>query len=164
MKKGQTLIEVLVALATSVVIASAIITLAIYSLNNTQFSKAQSLATQYAQEGMEIVRSIRDDDYTTYQNLFLASPVTKTIYCLPVGNTNLVPPGGTTSCDSTSAVNGFIREIDLTIGTPLTGCSNSVDEVETTVKWTDGKCSANNYCHKVDLISCLGKPYVAPTP
>ncbi len=162
MNKGQTLIEVLVALATSVVIASAIITLAVYSLNNTQFSKSQSLATQYAQEGMEIVRSIRDNNYTIYTGLFPQATVNP--YCLPVGNTNLlsITPG---ACTNTSVVSGFIREIDLTPGTaPVGACSNSMDKIETTVKWTDGKCDIDVYCHQVDLVSCLDKPYVAPTP
>ncbi|MBI3069818.1 MAG: hypothetical protein HYY87_00750, partial [Candidatus Levybacteria bacterium] len=55
-QKGQTLIEVLLALGTAVVVLSATVVAVLSALNNAQFSKNQSLATQYAQEGMEVMR------------------------------------------------------------------------------------------------------------
>lgn len=59
-QRGQTLLETLLALGVCVIILSAITVIVISSLNSTQFTKRQNLASQYAQEGMEVVRKIRD--------------------------------------------------------------------------------------------------------
>lgn len=58
--KGQTLIELIIVVAVSVIIIGALVFAIIASLRNAQFSKNQSLATKLAQEGIERVRSGRD--------------------------------------------------------------------------------------------------------
>lgn len=88
--KGQTLLEILVALGTGVVVLLALSTVVLSSLSAAQFSKNQNLATLYAQQGMEIVRSIKqtnwDSFYTNYTaaggNVGVASS-----FCLPKDDT-----------------------------------------------------------------------------
>lgn len=60
--KGQTLIEVVIVIAVMVIVVSALTFATIASLRNAQFAKNQSLATKWAQDGIEKVRSIRDRD------------------------------------------------------------------------------------------------------
>ena len=60
--RGQALIEILVALAIVVIVATAFVTLAVSSLRNSAFSKNQAIATQLATEGIEAVITIRDQN------------------------------------------------------------------------------------------------------
>lgn len=57
---GQTLIELLMALGAGVLIVLAIVGGLIMAGKNSQFAKNQNLATRYAQEGVEFIRSQRD--------------------------------------------------------------------------------------------------------
>lgn len=59
-EKGQTLLELVVVVAVSVIIVGALVFATIASLRNAQFSKNQALATKLAQEGIERVRIGRD--------------------------------------------------------------------------------------------------------
>lgn len=88
-ENGQGLIEVLVALGIAVIIIVAISRLTIGSLNNAQFGKDQSAANNYAQEGMDFLRKIRNSDWTTFSSL-------NGVYCLAEDSSALQPepPGG----------------------------------------------------------------------
>ena len=57
---GQTLLELIIVMAISVIIIGALVFATVSSLRNAQFSKNQAQATKLAQEGIEIVRSGRD--------------------------------------------------------------------------------------------------------
>lgn len=141
--KGQTLIEVLVALSAVVMIVSAIAVVIIASLNNAQFSRDQDLATKYAQEGMEILRKVRNSDYTTFKSY-------GGTYCLAKGQASL--PSSTTSCTATN-VDNFVRMIQIE-QTP--GCNPNSAKATVTVAWTDGKCQSSSvFCHKTELVSCF---------
>lgn len=59
-EKGQTLIELIVVVAVSVIVIGALVFAIIASLRNASFSKNQAQATKYAQEGIERVRVGRD--------------------------------------------------------------------------------------------------------
>lgn len=73
---GQTLLEVVIALATAIVVISAMAVIVVSSLNNAQFSKNQNQATQYAQQGIEFLKNLSDTDWAS----FAASPTGN--YCL----------------------------------------------------------------------------------
>src|SRR5689334_17998405 len=59
-QKGQTLLELIVVMAVSVIITGALVFAIISSLRNAQFAKNQAQATKLAQEEIEKVRSLRD--------------------------------------------------------------------------------------------------------
>lgn len=59
-EKGQSLIEVLVAVTVGVLVVTALTFATIFSLRNAQFAKNSAQATKLAQEGIERVRIGRD--------------------------------------------------------------------------------------------------------
>lgn len=139
-EKGQTLIEILVAMSAAIVILTAISVTISSSLNNANYSKNQTLATKYAQEGMEIVRQIRDSNYVVFANY-------NGTYCLAKGQYAF---GG--SCSSPN-VDNFIRIVQ--IQPAVVPCGANTALVSVVVSWTDGKCRRGVYCNKVQQDSCL---------
>lgn len=154
---GQSLVEVLIALAASVAVITAIAVTVITSLNNADFTKNQNLATEYARQGLEIVRQLAKNnwnDFLTYTSVNYCLPQDYTAPC-PRGSTNCGTP---TTCGlNINDPNGnkiFGREIKI-IQTNPSYCTQSI-EVLVSVSWTDSKCQSGDIlCHKVDLISCL---------
>lgn len=164
---GQMLIEVLVALGTAVVVLSATMVAVLSALNNAQFSKNQNIATQYAQEGMEIMRKMRNSNWSAFNALSTLA------YCLDKGDTllnlddarddNNTPQG----CSSDSHVfsplpknidDFFARRVDIEEDSALCGGSNQT-KVTVSVSWSSNKCTRENlYCHNVKLVSCLRSP------
>lgn len=59
---GQALIEVTVASGLALIVISAIAITTIIGLRNSQFAQNQIVATKYAQEGLEQIRSIQSRD------------------------------------------------------------------------------------------------------
>lgn len=60
---GQSLLELVVGVSMIAAVITALAITTTYSLRNTQFSKNQSLATKFAQENMEKVRTIKSANY-----------------------------------------------------------------------------------------------------
>lgn len=67
-EKGQSLFEVVVALAVITLIIVAIVSLASNSIRNSDFSRDKTLATRYSQEASEWLRGQRDTNFTTFAN------------------------------------------------------------------------------------------------
>lgn len=153
--RGQTLLETLLALSASVLILSAVIVVVVSSLNGTQFTKNKNLANQYAREGIEIVRKIRDSGGWTGFSAINGR------YCLSGGSASL--PSSSPSCTTPNIGGIFVREIN--VYNPLSpeaildclsgGPGSNGSKVTSIVSWSSGKCPAGNYCHKVQLISCF---------
>ena len=150
-QRGQTLIEAVGALAVISLVISAIAIAVTTSLNNAQFNKNQSLATKYAQQGIEIVRQIRNSNYISFAS-------TNGTYCLGKGQTSL---GTSQSNCNIANVDTFIRSVQIEQNP---GCGANVARVTVTVSFIDGKCQSNTYCHKQTEITCLStvNPVQAP--
>lgn len=151
--KGQSLIEILLSLATIVVIITAITYAVISSLKNTEFGKDQNLSTSYAQQGLELVRNMRNNDYATFQSL-------SGLYCLAKKCTTLsANPGdpcgiaGSLGCGQN--VDTYVRQI--TVEQNSGTCNSAGAKVLVTVSWTDTECNKapSVFCHNVSLLSCL---------
>lgn len=165
-QKGQSLIEVLVGLATAVLIVGAITIATISALNNAVYSKNQNLATNYAQQGMEIVRNLRDRNYTLFTQL-------TGDYCLAKSCNQIDPTGGANDpCGKQSVICAqnvggenadiFVRTVSVTQDslfcmdgiTPTPGVQGAL--VDVNVSWYDSKCGSSNiFCHNVNLSTCL---------
>lgn len=147
MKKGQSLIEALVALGAAVVVVSAITITVMSSLNNVEFSRDQNLATQYAQQGIEFMRQVSQSNWTLFSS-YAASR-----YCLAQNASAITPINPATNTCGQNYGN-FIREIDIEQNS--NSCSGNV-KVTVNVSWSDGKCTDvnNKFCHNVILHSCL---------
>lgn len=143
-EKGQTLIEVLVALATGVAVISAMAVTVITSLNNVEFTKNQNLATQYSREGIEIIRRLARSNWATFANY------KSTFYCLAQGSKTLTTITGN-NCGQNVGI--FIRQINIEQNSP--GCQSNA-KISSIVSWSDSKCEPNSpFCHQVRLDSCI---------
>lgn len=149
--KGQTLLEGVLALGVIAFVLSGIAVTVAFSLNNANFGKNQSLATQHAQEGIEILRKIRNKDYFGFKSY-------SGNYCLEKGASSLPPATGGCTVPN---IDAFIRSV-LIEQTP--GCAANVAKATVKVSWIDGKCQSGIYCHESKLISCLStiNPIQAP--
>lgn len=170
MEKGQSLIEVLVGLATASIIVGAITVATLSSLNNAVFSKNQNLATQYAQQGVEIVRSVRDRNYSQFEQLVGTSSATT--YCLAKSCTTINPPSASQSdpcgpmylqCQQNVGgenADTFVRQVRIDPNS--TDCADGAQQqtqatgVTVNVSWYDAKCPTTNlFCHTASLSTCL---------
>src|SRR3989344_1377006 len=116
-ESGQALLEVLIALTTAVIIISAMTVIVITSLNNAQFSKHQNEATQYAQQGIEILKNQSQSDWSTF------SSKNDINYCLSQSNDLTTRTGTGTSCGLNLGI--FSREV--TIYQSLDDLNNNCD-------------------------------------
>lgn len=64
---GQSLVEVLIALVVASIAIGALSISTLTGIKNSQFAKNQHQATQFAQEGVELVRTIRDRDGKVFE-------------------------------------------------------------------------------------------------
>ena len=165
---GQSLVEVLVSLTVAAAVLSAITVGVIYSLRNSQFAKNQNLASHYAAQGMEIIRQIRDNDSTLAKTLNLSGCSGQRKYCLPQDSLTLscaLPPCGQNVGQKDIGPNPqsiyiYSREVKIepppSLPLPPTECGEKAYKVSVTVSWWDNVCgNTSNFCHKVNLISCL---------
>ncbi|MEK7577028.1 MAG: hypothetical protein AAB492_00235 [Patescibacteria group bacterium] len=64
---GQSLIEILLMISLVVVLVTSIVVGSTVSLRNQQISGSKDQALRYAQQGVEIVRALRNADWTSFQ-------------------------------------------------------------------------------------------------
>lgn len=179
---GQTLIEVLVGLSAAVVVISAITVTVISSLNNTEYGRDQNLATHYSQEGIEIIRNMRDQNIASIAQ----SSIPDGNYCLANGCSALVDDTSKSNSPASYCgpriglrcgqnIDNFVREITIEHNSSTcngNGPTNAPTPTTPLVKvtvityWGDTKCtdSNNQFCHSVLLTSCLSDFTVVPTP
>lgn len=118
-EQGQSLIEVVAAVAVIVLVVLALISLTTVAIRNSSFSNNQALATKYAQEGIERVRSYRGEvDWFTFSQKINCED--------PTGLANLDP-----------VTTGFTRTVSCTLD-PTDPDKNTMNVV-VTVSWQSSK-------------------------
>lgn len=129
-EKGQSLFEVVVAVAISALIITTIVALAALSIQNSSYSRDKTLASGYVSETMEWLRRERDKDF----KVFAEKAGTALIYCM----TNLgdVWPAPTANCSNKIAGTKFTRELSFPV---CDTCPPDVIEAMVTVSWIDSK-------------------------
>lgn len=192
MRKGQTIIEVLVALGAAILIMTAIVFAVTSSLSSAQFSKNLNVANHYAKQGLEIVRQIRDS------GLLDGALYPDGKYCLDKDSNNLTPRGSLirNGCNGVSGANvidrdesgdivaQFAREVDINrevniespdnivgscIPTPPPAPTPTPDlsgtaKVTVIVSWSDNDCTTEPFCHKTKISSCFFKINTVTAP
>lgn len=125
-RKGQSLIEVLIALGIGVLVIVALVQSLVTSIKNSQFAKNQNLATRYSQDAVENIRSKRDNlgwstMFSTYNN--------KT-YCIGTGINSWTVKSG--SCP-------VLTDTIFTREAKFSDPGSSLEKllVEVTTSWTD---------------------------
>jgi len=77
-ESGQSLFEIILALAITTLIIVALVALTATSIRNTTFSKNKTLASRFSQEATEWLRGERDADFSAFETRTLTP-----LYCLP---------------------------------------------------------------------------------
>ena len=150
-QKGQALLEILLAFSVSILVLSAIVIAVAGSLSNAQYTKNQSLANSYAQEGMAVVRQIRDSNWKDF-----SLALSDVYYCL--GPSNVLADYDGLECRNIDNVGIFTRKATFKQESSDCGSGGSKGTmVNIIVSWSDSKCpiTDNIYCHNVNLISCF---------
>ncbi len=126
-ESGQSLIEVLTALAVVLLVIVALIRATTISMRSSSFSKAQAQATAYAQEAIEWIRAERDKDWNGI------SSRAGTTFCLNLESLSWLSEGLCPADDGYTLGGRFKREATLiSVG----GEGNQV-EVKVVVSWQD---------------------------
>lgn len=125
---GQSLFELVVAIAISALIIVAIVALVSNSVRNATFSRNNAQAASYAQQTTEWLRSQRDTDIST----FIINTETP-VYCFPVLSWTVA---GTCTVDKTISGTPFYREGHFT---PTLVGGKTVIEANIIVSWTDAQ-------------------------
>jgi Tfp pilus assembly protein PilV len=151
-QKGAILIEAILALTVIVVLMTALVSALVSSLSNSNYSKAQTAATGYAQEGLDYMRNERDNNYTNISTL-------NGTYCL---SSALAFSGPGSPCGAnidgkfsrSLYVNNTGKDERSGASLPINKCESSSVFVASSVSWTDSKCTSG-LCHKVELSACF---------
>lgn len=131
---GQSLFEVIFALAVASLVMIGIVSLAASSVRNSTFARNTTLSTRLAQEVSEWLREQRDaNDWSVFSSYANAGGI---FYCLQTLGSSFPAQG---NCGAGAYVAGttFIREANLRLITSI----SPDDTVETiiTVKWSDAQ-------------------------
>lgn len=167
---GQSLIEVLAVLSIAAIVISATVTSVLSSLSTAQYSRNQNTATQYAQQGMEIMRQVQVNNWNSFKNY--SGTYCLAEKCTKLDNTNpacWLKAGALCS----ENIERFIREVQVepqssrcdppTPAPPAIPFMTNNSKVTVTVYWKDSHCSGT-YCQKVELVSCFSDNNTIPTP
>lgn len=147
---GQTLLEVVIALSAILITLAAISIVITTSVGNSTFIKNQGLSSKYAQQGVEYVRYLRNNNYQLYKS-YVPSSAGSATYCLDDSNVL----SAESNCNGIINLGGsYIRSIVFEVGSGASKCNNTT-QVTVSVKWKSNKCTSNTFCHKSELISCF---------
>lgn len=107
--KGQSLFEVILALALVALIIVALVALVANSIRNSSFSKNKTYATRHTQTASEWLRGQRDEDWDVFSTNFLFCPTPPHVRCL-----NTLVWGNCGTCGDTEFIdNLFKREVSF---------------------------------------------------
>lgn len=154
LQKGQSLIEAVAALAVVTIVLTALTIAVLLGLRNSEFTRKETIATQYAQQGMEIIRNKRDVDWGTFNNYTDAING-----CLGSGNTFTSFP----CVDSQYITIGSMKFMRTVNFASNAGCGVGNKKVTVMVAWKDSKCPSGGFCKKASIVSCFSD-LRAPTP
>ena len=132
MVRGQTLFELVIALAVSILIIAGLVIAVTYSIKNATFSKNKAEATRLAQEAIEWVRAERNASWETFTTRVAATPIGSSApYCM--NNTPLSWTNELCTTYSISGTSGKFKRDAI-----LTRTNTNTIEVEIVVSWQDG--------------------------
>ena len=140
-KKGQTLFEMVIALAVVVLVITGIVKAVTTAIKNSTFARNKSEATRYGQEALEWVKTERDKKSWSNFTANVGNLTTSSGVCMPT----LVFPTSSSSCDTSLDSNKiqnaiFFREIKvLDEGTSSCTSSDTSCNITVEVFWLDGE-------------------------
>ncbi len=149
-KQGQILLEVVFALGAVMLVLIGLTVAANTSLKGIRVGKETSLAADYGQQTIEVLRTLRDRE--GFDSLLTGSCYGEIVVTSPTDITLSDP----ISCSSwsDSSIGGdsiFYRRINIT--EPVAGRKQAV----VTIGWTDSDCSGGTNCHTVETTNFFTK-------
>lgn len=81
-QRGQTLVEVIVAIGVVVLLVTGLIVSTSVTLKASQYGKMRSIGTQYAQEAVEATRNLRDSGWSSFFAIYGNNGVSPKSWCL----------------------------------------------------------------------------------
>lgn len=121
-ESGQTLVEIVISLGIVLLLIAGLIVSTTAAVHTSDQDRVRSQSVQYAQEGLELTRELRDSNWSTFQ-------ARSGLWCLD--KTNTWTQGGI-SCP-VNINNFFSRGVTFTWNS---GASRM--EITSTVSWQDG--------------------------
>ncbi len=107
--KGQSLFEVILALALTTLIMVALVALVSNSIKNSAYSKNKTYATRHTQAASEWLRGQREEDWDVFSTNFLFCPTPPHVQCL-----DTFAWGNCGTCSDTEFIdNLFKREVSF---------------------------------------------------
>ncbi|MCX6704345.1 MAG: prepilin-type N-terminal cleavage/methylation domain-containing protein [Candidatus Woesebacteria bacterium] len=132
LQRGQSLFELVVAIAISALMVVAMVSLATNSIKNSNFAKNKALASTYAQQATEWLRGQRDSDI----GIFIVNVTDNTVSkrCL----NNLTWTIAACASGSTITNTPFQRDVIFNITYDvINGVNKEILNADITVSWTD---------------------------
>ena len=154
--RGQSLIEITVALGALAILLTVSATAITSALNNSQEAKFRNQASIYAQQGAEVLRQMRDSSWTSFDSL-------SGTYCMADTCTQLASSGNcgrkTGACGQN--IGNYNREVTILRNDPqCSNAGNNATRVSVIVSWTDSKCtSGTTFCRQVKIETCFSNIY-----
>lgn len=110
--RGQTLVEAIVVIGLVVLLVTGLIAGTTMSLHTTGSARTRSQAVKYSQEGIELIRTIRDENWNTFFTKFAGG------YCFGSAANNdpvaaLIPQVGTCPVNIITTDNSFTRSVQF---------------------------------------------------
>ncbi len=135
-EKGQSLFEIVVALAVSTLIIVAIVALASTSIRNSSYSRNNTVATRYAQQTMEWLRSERDINWNDFYAVASATPS----WCMTELDWTISNAKPNCSDNEFIPDTFFYREVVFTAGTiDVSGVPKQYVDAFVKVYWVDSQ-------------------------
>lgn len=150
LQRGQSLFELVVAIAISALIITAMVSLATNSIKNSNFSKNKAVASTYAQQATEWLRGQRDSDVSLFI-VRATSGSSPAGYCLP--DLTWTHFEGNVSQNCTSVISGTILKRWVTFVSVGLQNGKTVAEADVVVSWSDSQG-----LHEVVSATNLGDP------
>lgn len=132
MNKGQSLFEVVVALAIVTLIVVAIVSLATNSIRNASFARNKTSATRYSQEASEWLRGQRDNDWDIFAARSAATP--GIVWCL----STLSWPGSAGSCGASTYIGETLFKREAVLSYPDPADLNNI-QADIRTFWVDSQ-------------------------
>lgn len=156
-QKGAVLVEALLGLAITIIIITGLIVALNSSVSNSTFTTNQSQASLIAKEGLDLVKNIKEADYS------VISGKATGFYCLNDSQVLVLNCKQDVTADNITFsrqiyINQAGQDGRITSGRPI-ACNNGEVSVfvASIVSWWDSKCGTDTSvkCHQIELSSCL---------
>lgn len=133
-QNGQSLFEVVVAVAISALIMVSLVSLVSNSIRNASFARNKGIAGTYAQQATEWLRGQRDGNIATF-----STNVQTPVWCLKDLNWAPSQAGSCSGEGDQIAATPFSRQatFNLSIVTDPDGATKDIVEVDVSVSWED---------------------------